>query len=70
MLTHLKLSAAAAGTVTESVRIETRGPSSPVIKRKAGAEGAAPRENELYTRAWAIYNRARTRNAVRASNII
>ncbi|MBA2379440.1 MAG: hypothetical protein H0V76_07680 [Blastocatellia bacterium] len=71
MLIHLKLSAAAAGTVTDKVRSENKSTgSTTAIKRKAGSPGATPRDNELYTRAWAIYSRARSRRVVRASSII
>lgn len=39
------------------------------IKRKL-QKVEAPREHEIYTRAWAIYSRARTRRVVQASSII
>jgi hypothetical protein len=74
MLTHLKLSSgAAAGTATtmvkESRAAQTRSESS-TIKRKIAAGDNESRENQLYTRAWAIYSRARNRRVARAVSIL
>ena len=74
MLTDLKLSSVAATTGTAATMVKeapaaqsTAEPTA--IKRKLAGSDAS-RENQLYTRAWAIYSRARNRRVVRAVSIL
>ena len=73
MLTDLKLSPVAAATGTAATMVKEAPAAqatveAPAIKRKL-AGGDVSRENQLYTRAWAIYSRARNRRVARAVSI-
>ena len=73
MLTNLELSSGAAtGTATTMVQEAPAAAvtvEAPAIKRKLAGSDVS-RENQLYTRAWAIYSRARNRRVARAVSIL
>jgi len=73
MLTNLDLTqgtAAAAATAPAKDTTTVEAPAADIaIKRKIGM-GDLSRENQIYTRAWAIYGRAKNRRAARAVSIL
>jgi hypothetical protein len=74
MLTGLGILGNAVEDRTDGIQAEIKDVSTTVstssITRKLQNEKSPKREHEMYTRAWAIYSRARTRRLAGARSII